>query len=150
MYKDKGYVVTGINGSGSTVNDFWVFDPSKSDAESWSELRHINNFSTDAYDDVYTTIVRSNGVAFVMTGVLGGDKAYVCSGNNGALTNTTWEYDFLTDIWKEKAPYEGGAREGAIGFTVKNRGFVALGRNSTATNDDTREFKPDDVANAND
>ena len=154
VYNNKGYVVSGVNGSGSSVNDFWVFDPSQPDAQAWTELRHINNFSTDTYDDGYTTIVRSNAVAFVINGTAGSgdgnDKAYIACGNNGALTNLVWEYDFKTDLWKEKAPYEGGAREGAVGFSVKNRGFVALGRSSTAANDDTREFKPNDVANAND
>ena len=33
--------------------DFWVFDPA-SDTAQWTELRHITNYSSDAYDDGYT------------------------------------------------------------------------------------------------
>ena len=146
VYNNKGYVVTGIN-SGTPVNDFWSFDPSSG---TWTELRHITNFSSDNYDDGYTNIVRSNAAAFVITGTTSGDCAYVSTGENGTLYTYTWEYNFGTDLWKPKTPYEGVARTGAVGFNVQNRGYLGLGRSSTAVFDDLREFKPNDVYNQND
>ena len=140
VYQNQGYVVTGIN-NGQAVNDFWVYDPS---ADKWTEKRFISNVSTDTYDDGYN-IVRSNACAFVMN-----DKAYVTTGENGSILKTTWEYDFATDVWAQKTAFEGLERTGAIGFSVKNRGFVVTGRNSTYRFDDLREFLPADTYNAND
>ena len=151
VYKDKAYLVTGIN-SGVTVSDFWVFDPAASQAN-WSELRHITNYSSDNYDDGYTNIMRSNAAAFVITGTNSGDKAYISTGENGALYTFTWEYDFVTDLWKEKTPFEGPATTGAVGFNVKNRGYIATGRSGSGQNaqsDFLREFHPDEVVNPND
>ena len=144
VYKDQGFIVTGIN-SGSVVTDFWRFDPSQPEASSWHQLAQIVNASTESFDDGYTTIVRTNGAAFVI-----GDSAYISTGNNGSLYTYTWGYDFATDRWKEKTPFEGAAREGAVGFTVQGRGYIGLGKSSTAVFDDLREFKPYEVYNAND
>jgi N-acetylneuraminic acid mutarotase len=135
-----GYVVTGIN-NGSTVNDFWAYDPS---ADKWTEKAFISNVSTDSYDDSYN-IVRSNATAFVM-----GGKAYVATGENGSILKTVWEYSFDTDRWLKKTDWEGLERTGAVSFSVKDRGFLGTGRNSTYRFDDFREFKPNDTYNAND
>jgi len=121
VYQDKAYLVTGIN-SGATVNDFWVFDPAAGDAN-WKALNRITNFSSENFDDTYINIVRSNAVGFIV-----GNKGYISTGENGALYKFTWEYDFATDLWKEKTPFEGPGTTGAVGFTVAGRGFVATGR----------------------
>ena len=140
VYKNQGYVTTGIN-NGQTVNDLWVYDPP---TDKWAEKRFISNVSTDTYDDGYN-IVRSNATAFVM-----GDFAYVCTGENGGIVKTVWEYSFATDLWAQKTAFEGLERTGAVSFTVKTRGFIVTGRNSTYRFDDMKEFKPLDVYNAND
>lgn len=154
VYNSKGYVLTGSNGEASStgaVFDFWVYDPSKADVDTWSKLRDIANTNTqETYDDGYTNIVRNNAVAFTITGTSDGDKAYITTGKNGSLYSFTWEYDFKTDTWKQKTPYEGPAREGAVGFTVANRGFVTTGISGTTAFDDLREFHPNEVYNAND
>ncbi|HMH22660.1 MAG TPA: hypothetical protein VK563_12830 [Puia sp.] len=154
VYNNKGYVVTGSNGEASStgaVFDFWVYDPSKPDTSTWTKLRDIaNTNTTDTYDDGYLNIVRNNAVAFTILGTTSGDKAYITAGKNGSLYSFTWEYDFATDLWKQKTPYEGPAREGAVGFTVENRGFVATGISGTTAFDDLREFHPNEVYNAND
>lgn len=140
VYNNLGYVVTGIN-NGTTVNDMWVYDPA---ADKWTEKNFITNVSTETFDDSYA-IVRSNAASFVM-----GTKAYVCTGENGSILKTVWEYDFATDVWIKKTDWEGLERTGAVGFAVKSRGFLVTGRNSTYRFDDMREFKPNDVYNAND
>jgi N-acetylneuraminic acid mutarotase len=143
VYKNIGYVVTGIN-NGTTVNDLWAYDPA---AGKWAEKRFITNVSTDTYDDSYgtTLIVRSNAAAFII-----GDYAYVCTGQNGSILKTVWEYNFAQDVWTQKQPWEGLERAGAVAFTVKGRGFLGTGKNSTFQFDDWREFKPFDTYNAND
>lgn len=70
------------------------------------------------------------------------DKAYVSCGENGSVLATTWQYNFSTDIWTVKTPFEGVARVGAVGFSVNNRGYVLTGRSSSTPYDDVREFFP--------
>ncbi|MEO6315193.1 MAG: kelch repeat-containing protein [Chitinophagaceae bacterium] len=140
VYKNQGYVVTGIN-NGTTVNDFWMYDPA---GDKWTEKNFISNVSTEAFDDSYS-ILRSNAVSFVL-----GDKAYVSTGENVSILKTTWEYDFASDVWILKTPWEGLERTGAVGFAVKNRGFIVTGRNSTYRFDDMREFLPNATYDEND
>jgi hypothetical protein len=150
LYKNKAYLVTGVD-NGVTVGDFWVYDPSLA-SNNWTELRHIYNYSSDTYDDGYTNIERWNAAAFVITGTKNGDKAYISTGENGALYKFTWEYDFVSDLWKQKSDFEGPATTGAVGITVQNRGYIATGRmgtGQTAQSDYLREFHPNDVLNPN-
>lgn len=140
VHNDKAYICTGVY-SGGTVNDFNVFDPSQPEGQAWSMLRKLSNVSDDSYDDDYA-IVRSKAVAFVMH-----DKAYISCGESGGIYKDTWEYDFATDLWQTKTPFEGAARTGASAFSINNRGFVLLGKSSTYQYEDVREFFPDQEYN---
>jgi N-acetylneuraminic acid mutarotase len=149
-YNNKGYIVTGQgDGSSSTsVNDFWVFDPSLPVASSWVEKRHITNVDPDTFDDAYLTIVRSGAVGFVIKGVktdAGGDMAYITTGSAGSIT---WEYHFALDLWQQKTSFERSSRSYAVGFSVQNRGFVALGISGSSNDEDLNEFHPDEVFNS--
>jgi N-acetylneuraminic acid mutarotase len=135
------YVVTGTN-NGVYNNDMWSYDPT---TDTWTEKKKITNVSDQSYDDTYTTITRAYAVAFVMN-----NKAELSTGSNGGLNSKTWEYDPTQDQWTEKTPFEGTAREQAVGFTLKNRGFVTTGKNATIQLDDTREFKPNDTDDTTD
>ena len=136
--------MTGVN-SGTVVTDFWRFDPSQPESSAWHQLNQITNVSTESFDDGYTTIARTNAAAIVI-----GDSAYISTGQNGSLYTYTWGYDIANDLWKEKTPFEGAAREGAVGITVLGRGYIGLGKSSTAVFDDLREFHPNEVYNVND
>jgi hypothetical protein len=145
-YNNKGYLVTGVN-SGTMQTDFWVFNPA-SDTAKWSELNHISNYSSDAFDDSYTTIARWNGAAFVI-----GDQAYISTGENGIYYTYTWQYTFSTDLWLEKTPFEGPATTGGVGFSVGGLGFIGTGRSSPGQNgasDYLRQFQPNVTQNPND
>ena len=141
VHNSKAYIVTGTN-NGSVVTEMAMYDPA---TNLWTKKREIANLSTEAYDDAYNTIVRGNGVGFVI-----GDKGYITTGENGANVKTTWEYSFADDTWVEKTSYERSDRTSAVGFSVKGRGFVTLGRNSTFYFDNLDEFKPAEIYNAND
>ena len=128
---------------------------------SWRRLRDIWNTSPQTYDDGYTSIVRRNGASFVILGQPDGDKAYISTGSyNGGDLTATWEYDFATDLWTEKAPYKGTARTGAVGLTLvgnapqsagasTTRGFIATGlaQGSTSGLSDCEEFFPNQTYN---
>ncbi|MDB5223006.1 MAG: hypothetical protein JWN83_1673 [Chitinophagaceae bacterium] len=139
-FNNKGYICTGTN-NGSPVNDFWEYDPLTS---AWTEKRKISNVSDDTYDDAYT-IVRSNAVAFIID-----NKAYVTTGENGSLLNTTWEYDFASDVWTNKTIFQGSVRTGAVAFGLTTGGYVTTGRSSTLNFDDLRQFLPTQAENDND
>lgn len=149
VYNNIAYVLLGSN-NGSELHDFWKFDPS---TKAWTQLRDIANTSSDNYDDDYTDIVRDHAVSFVMPNNPnnGTWKAYITCGQNGSLTNKTWEYDFATDLWVRKTPYERSARSGAVSWSFLNlqRAFVGTGKSSTLTLDDYDEFYPADTYDAN-
>lgn len=138
IVNDKAYVVCGMN-NGSYVTDFWAFDPTTS---LWEEKAQIANKTDNDFDDDYTTINRLNAVSFVIDG-----KAYIATGEAGSLVKNTWEYNPITDRWKEKTAFEGTARSAAVAFAVKDRGFVLTGRSSSYYFDDMWEFKPNEEYN---
>jgi len=158
VYKGRGYLVTGYtNGSkwasGTQCYDFWYFTPlSDTATNSWTRLNDIFNTNAATFDDGYTNIIRVHGIGFIELATPIGDKGYVTLGsvNSGDVT-ITWEYDFATDLWVEKTPYEGNARTGGVGFSLQGqtRGFVATGLNqgSSAAFSDCEEFFPQQVYN---
>jgi N-acetylneuraminic acid mutarotase len=162
MYQNRGYLVTGYtNGSkwssGTQCYDFWYFAyTNDTDTTMWTRLHDIFNTNAATFDDGYTNIIRVHGVGFIELATPIGDKGYITLGSlNGSDVSFTWEYDFATDLWTEKTPYEGNARTGAVGFTLNGangplqRGFVATGLNqgSTAAFSDCEEFFPQQVYN---
>jgi N-acetylneuraminic acid mutarotase len=143
VHDNKAYICTGNNnGVTSTVTDVWVFDPTATPY--WSEKRRIANLDPDTYDDNYTDITRTNATAFVI-----GDFAFLATGNTGGAVATCWQYDFAQDVWVKKTDFENSAREGAVGFSVSNRGFIATGRSGNSPFDDIMEFLPDAPYQAN-
>lgn len=151
VYKGEGYLLSGFTpGSqwtqGNACYDFWKFSPN-STGNQWTRLHDIANTDPGTFDDSYTNIVRYHAVGFTILGTATGDKGYITTGTNGTVNNFTWEYDFSTQLWTEKTPFEGSAREGAVGFTLKNRGFVATGVNGGTAYDDCREFFPNQIYN---
>ena len=161
-YKGEGYLLTGYtNGSkwssGTQCYDFWKFTyKSDNDTTMWRRKSDIFNTNAATFDDGYVNIIREHGVGFVELGTTTGDKGYVTLGSlNNSDVTFTWEYDFVTDLWTEKTPYEGNARTGAVGFSLQGatsaqtRGFVATGLNqgSTAAFSDCEEFFPQQVYN---
>jgi N-acetylneuraminic acid mutarotase len=147
VYQNKSYLVTGTNGD-SLLSDFWVFDPSLPGV-GWNQLNPIVNASGNAYDDGYTTIVRTNAAAFVI-----GNKGYISTGEQGGTPiNYTWEYDFANDLWTEKTPFEGPTATGAIGISVAGKGFITTGRYVSGHSQYPAfiwEFQPDLIMNPND
>ena len=127
VYNKKAYLVTGTNGN-TLTSEFLVFDPGRT-SDNWSPLHSITNASSDAFDDAYTTIIRMNGAAFVI-----GDRAYISTGEDEDIFNNhTWEYDFPTDLWVEKTPFEGPSLSGAVGFSINNHGYLLTGKNQQSS-----------------
>jgi hypothetical protein len=144
VHDNNAYLATGTNGN-TLVSEFLVFDPAKT-SSNWSPLHAITNASADAFDDSYTTIMRQNSAAFLI-----GDRAYIITGDDrGFLYSYTWTYDFSTDLWIEKTPFEGPLVTGAVGLSVNNRGFIVTGKKQQSGPDFFWEFQPDLEQNPND
>lgn len=140
------YVVTGDNNgvySQNGADRLYKYSP-KTDV--WFRLRDIANTPNVSYDDNYN-IVRSNAVVFVWKDITQSNKtfAYITTGANSSMARAdTWEYDVLTDLWKQKTSFP-NARMGAISFSVNNRMFIATGKNGSSYYSDMWEFKPNDT-----
>jgi N-acetylneuraminic acid mutarotase len=143
VINNKAYIVAGYNSLGN-VNEVSIYDP---ESDNWTlSPRRTTNVSDDSYDDDYSSIVRSNGAAFVIN-----NKAYLCTGDNsGSLMSSVWEYDPIPDQWTQKHDFEGFARSGAVGFTVGGKGYLCTGGSSGKAFDDNWVFDPLAEYNAND
>lgn len=137
----KAYVISG-NSSGTVLKDLWMYNDA---TNQWTEMRKIFNFSSESYDDNYTTIPRYNGVAFTQ-----GGKGYLTTGTNGSNISSTWEYDATADTWLEKTAFEGSSRASAIAFVLSDRGFVMTGLSGTAPLGNGMEWHPNDAKVDND
>ena len=138
---DKLYVGSGID-NGSYLRDFGYYDPAQG---RWIDRRKIWNSTDESFDDDYKDIPRAFGVAFVLNG-----KAYITTGG----TSSTWEYDPLTDWWKQRTSFEasgGASRIDAVAFTVYNSrqqkimpyvGTGSAGTTSSTRYDDMWTFDP--------
>lgn len=136
VHNSLAYVVTGYN-NGSYLNDFWSYNPT---TNSWTEKNKISDATDNDFDDDYDDYIKRSGAAvFVM-----GENAYLSCGNRNGIIGTTWQYDIANDRWYEKTGFEGSAREGALGFTAENRGYIVTGSNSSYRFDDLWEFYPGD------
>ncbi len=133
VYNGLAYVVSGLGSSGN-LNDLWAYNPS---SNTWTEKRKTTNASTESYDDDYSDISRYGAVSFVM-----GNKGYLSLGVISSYTKKTWEYDFTTDLWTRKTPFERLEREGSVAFTLNGRGFITMGKSSSQYFGDVEEFQP--------
>jgi len=134
VIQNKGYLVTGMN-NGVNINDFWQYNPT---TNTWIKKNYIANVQTATFDDLYTTIIREMSVSFVING-----KGYVSTGLNGGMTNVTWEYDPVADLWTRKTDFEGSLREGANAFSFgNNTAYVFNGQSGMLSYDDVWQFFP--------
>lgn len=126
----KGYIGTGYDGS--DLKDFWQYNPQN---DSWTQIPSLGGSK------------RKDGVAFVI-----GNTAYVGTGiHNGAYETDFWALS-ADEVGSEEFPWQQLedldydddytiVREGAVGFSMSNRGYVATG-NSGYTSGTIWEYVP--------
>ncbi len=130
---DKAYVFNGTN-NGSYVDGVYMYDPEDG---SWTAKRSIASDGTDdSYDDDYE-IVSAYNATFTISGF-----GYVTTGYAGSVSNSTWEYDPVNDLWEELSNFEGSSRRNAVGFTINNTPYVVGGYNGSDYLDDVWTFDP--------
>ncbi len=128
----KGYVTSGID-NGTYESDFYVYDPS---LDTWTKKLPISNLSDDSYDNDYTSIIGVSKVGFALNG-----KGYLATGGQ-SIGVKVWEYNPVTDRWKERHSFEGTSRGDAVGFAIGNLGYVTAGKSGSYYFDDLWSFDP--------
>ncbi|TXK45707.1 galactose oxidase [Pontibacter qinzhouensis] len=126
----KGYVGGGRNNS-LYETDLLEYDPV---ADSWKRLKSL---TSDERDGETYPLSRASAITLEIN-----NRAYLVTGTNGSLLSEVWEYDALSDLWTRKNDFDGGAREGAVGFVIDNRGYISTGNYSTYRFDDLWLFDP--------
>jgi N-acetylneuraminic acid mutarotase len=117
---DKGYIGLGDSLHYiSHYSDFYEYDPA---SNVWTRKADF-----------------SGGARSGATGFSIGNKGYVGTGSmrdsqspfTGISTNDFWEFDPASNVWTQKANFAGTARLYASGFSIGEKGYVGLGRNSS-------------------
>lgn len=116
VINDTAYVATGYDGT-NRLKDTWAFHPTKG----WSQRSIMPALAA----------ARNSAVGFAANG-----KGYVTTGYDGYnRLQDTWEFDPLSNSWMQKANLPdqtngtvgSGARMGAVGFALLNKGYVCAG-----------------------
>jgi len=102
---------------------FESFDTSGQTPNTWSFVNYVGG---------------ANGAAAMAgcTGFTIGNNAYIIGGggvNSGS--DKFWKYNAVTQTWTPLAPVPGGARGGAIAFSIGGKGYYGFGSNGTVLND---------------
>ncbi len=130
VLNNKAYVGGGFSG-GVTSKQFYTYDPT---ADRWAKKAYL--------DSNITSIPRGQTVSFVIN-----NSAYIATGGQGSngASNDAYRYDDLQDTWVQVNGFEGGARSGAVGFSVEGtsgyRAYIGLG--GVSGSDDWWSFNPD-------
>ena len=111
---DKGYIGTGEKWDGISFfyNDFWEYDPA---TDTWTKR---SNFEGTARSGAVGFSIDNKG--YIGTGKGGGDPTLV-------FYNDFWEYDPATDNWTKRSDFGGTARDGAVGVSIGNKGYIGTG-----------------------
>jgi N-acetylneuraminic acid mutarotase len=120
-----GKVSVAVNGRESlSVSDFTVLPTNV-----WNEMP----------GPLPDALLRSSGIAFVI-----GTKIYFGLGQNASNVNMKdfWEYDTETNIFTQRKDFGGIARNGATGFSIGSKGYVATGFNLGSPLADLWEYDP--------
>lgn len=119
----KGYIIGGIDASGTYKKDVWEYVTTGT----WTKKADFPGGE------------RAGLVAFVID-----NKVYVGTGTNGStFFNDLWEYTPTTDAWVQKSNFAGAARSEAIAFASNKKGYIGTGLNSSATaTNDIWEYTP--------
>lgn len=97
-------------------NNFWCYDTS---SDTWKSIASFPGTYT-----MFPVCLSSDKYGYIIGGSLA---------TSGAITRTNdvWRYDPVTDKWKQTTSFPGLPRDGAMGFTLNNKGYVIGGAAQT-------------------
>lgn len=121
----NGYACLGSSGI-QFKKEFWKYDSQKN---TWDRL---SDFPGEARIACVAFSIGNKG--YIGTGLLGSDNNMSCK--------DFWEYDSETNQWTKKADLPEKSRYGAIGFSVADKGYIALGAAQNVYYNDLWEYDP--------
>ena len=125
----NGYVATGYDGQ-YRLQDNWKYDPV---ANAWSRQAPL----PDENPNILGSGARYDAVAFSIR-----DTGYITSGYSNRDLNDLWQYQPLSNQWKQKTSMAGSGREAAVAFVYNNQGYVVSGKNNGSTLNDFWKYNP--------
>ncbi len=119
---NKGYIGTGVNSSGTKLNDFWEYDP---ETNAWTQKANA------------TFTGRSNATSFTLEG-----KGYLVGGYTTSFTKNLLEYDPATNEWNYRANFLGVGRSDGVAFNISAGVLFGTGISSTGYRKDFYLYSP--------
>lgn len=155
---NKGYVLTGLNSSGTGLNDLWQWNQNTNVWTQKADLPGQARFSAVAFSigsKGYITTgwtqapsvalqdlweFNTNTNTWTAKNNFGGAGRYTASsfviaGNAyvgmgyGPLKKDLWKYNQAGNAWTQMADLPGSSRQAASGFSIGNYGYIACGNN---------------------
>lgn len=124
VINNVAYVGGGYS-NGVPTEDFYSFD-----GTNWVPKKALNADNKDAR--------RFRAGAFAI-----GNNGYVVSGRSqSGVVTTVWKYNPSDDSWSDGSQSLPSARENAVSFAIKGKGYITTGNNGTTFFDDTYVFTP--------
>lgn len=86
--------------------------------------------------------IMSNGLEISGKGYVMLGRFWAGSENGGGLLSDIVEYDKNANAWTKRGDFPGGARQNAMVFTIRGRGYIVMGENDSRLLPDVWSFKP--------
>jgi len=110
-------------------------------------LRYVFSFNTETqkWSQVASLPegrMLSNGLALNGKGYILLGRYWAGTENNGRLLSDIVEYDPNENAWTKRGDFPGGARQNAMVFTIRDRGYIVMGEDEAYCLSDVWSFKP--------
>jgi len=110
-------------------------------------LRYVFSFNTETqkWSQVASLPegrMLSNGLAMNGKGYILLGRYWAGTENNGRLLSDIVEYDPNENAWTKRGDFPGGARQNAMVFTIRDRGYIVMGEDEAYCLSDVWSFKP--------
>jgi len=106
-------------------------------------------FRFDTFNGKWTNAASMPEGRMMSIGLEVGGKGYVMLGrfwagaqNGGRLLSDMVAYDHAENAWTKRGDFPGGARQNAMVFTIRGRGYILMGENDSQRLGDVWSFKP--------
>lgn len=128
---NKGYLCCGYRGSNKTyLKDLWEYNMN---GDYWTQCADMPDAAAGRHSVASFAL---NDKGYITTGIQKAEPTYLAD---------TWEYNPATDTWTQMDDFGGGARYGALAFSIGGYGYVGTGFNDNYLKDFYR-FNPNAAA----
>ena len=124
---DKNFYV-GAGYQGRNVRSVFSFN---TETQKWSQVASLPE------GRMLSNGLSMNGKGYILLG-----RYWAGTQNNGRLLSDIVEYDPNENTWTKRGDFPGGARQNAMVFTIRDRGYIIMGEDEAYCLSDVWSFKP--------